>query len=187
MDRLPLHFVLLQLCLPMLMRFCLAAFHPQCGAEQLQMMADTVKNTYRIITVPWIRRRTAGILRMVICMSFLWFHKVNPSDCFTATSNSAATTFDLHENLTTSTDYVWLVNNTVVAREDQHHPMVLSSSPRSITFKTCYVNVSYRNVFNGKVINCPPCTNKTSSESASRITGKINAIILIFYYSLVFM
>ncbi|KAI5620496.1 hypothetical protein C0J50_19963 [Silurus asotus] len=59
---------------------------------------------------------------------------------------------------------------TVVANEiDFNRTMVLSRDSRGITFKTCHHNVAYKNVCDGRTINCPACPKSQENRRSCMI------------------
>ncbi|KAF4088509.1 hypothetical protein AMELA_G00082900 [Ameiurus melas] len=127
-----------------------------------------------------------------ICIYFLWLHKVEGSDC-SAKSDPNGVTFHLRDDVASCDEFNWCVNNTVVANEDHFNAtMVHSKDRRSITFKTCYHNVTYKNVCDGKIINCSSCpTNPTTNVPFARNSGHagggVGVIFVVLFCNLIFM
>ncbi|KAF5902336.1 uncharacterized protein DAT39_007948, partial [Clarias magur] len=91
-----------------------------------------------------------------VCMSFLYLHKAEGSECSATFHPGGTTKFHLHERVSSCNVYNWCADNTVVANEENlNHTIVLSRDAHSITFTTCYDNVTYKSACNGKIINCP--------------------------------
>ncbi|XP_053536405.1 uncharacterized protein LOC108266018 isoform X2 [Ictalurus punctatus] len=143
----------------------------------------------------WMSPFAGDVLRarvVFICIYFLWLHKVEGNDC-SAKSDPNGMTFHLLEDVASCNEYNWCVDNTVVANEDHFNDMmVLSKDRRSITFKTCPNNLTYKNVCNGKIINCPSCpttptTNVPSPRNSGHADGVVAVIFVVLFCNLIFM
>ncbi|KAF7708233.1 hypothetical protein HF521_017290 [Silurus meridionalis] len=129
----------------------------------------------------------------VLCYIFLYFlflQKVEGSRCFTAPYPNYRT-FLLNESVSPCNEYSWSVDKTVVANEiDFNHTMVLSRDSRGITFKTCHHNVAYKNVCDGRTIDCPACPKSQEnrmSETSAQNSGHVDDVVGVTFFVIFFI
>ncbi|KAF7708230.1 hypothetical protein HF521_017287 [Silurus meridionalis] len=102
---------------------------------------------------------------LATAISMLFLAVANDEDCYGEENSNGTTTFHINE-AHVNKEYRWRVNDTLHADENSFNiTTVQSQGPNYIIFKGCYKNVSYKNAFNGKTINCPyKCYTNPSSE-----------------------